>query len=217
MSNIQNQELFQISEIEINGTLTKTINARDLHSFLESKQDFSTWIKNRIAKYDFIENQDFKLIHKKMEQVSGAKYMIEYAITIDMAKELSMVENSEQGRLARRYFIECEKKLKEVKQEPPKPVEPLPQAGSFEDKFRMLCLLVDRTSLSPIAKETLLVTTGESILGIPIPYRPVIERKMYSAKEIGDKLGISSNRVGRIANRYNLKTDKYGQFYRTVP
>ena len=54
MSNIQNQGLFQISEIEINGTLTKTVNARDLHSFLESKQDFSTWIKNRIEKYDFI-------------------------------------------------------------------------------------------------------------------------------------------------------------------
>ena len=110
---VQNQELFQISETEINGTLTKTVNARDLHSFLESKQDFSTWIKSRIAKYDFIENQDFKLLHKKMEQVSGAKHMIEYAITIDMAKELSMVENNEQGRLARRYFIECEKQLKE--------------------------------------------------------------------------------------------------------
>ena len=101
---VQNQELFQISETEINGTLTKTVNARDLHSFLESKQDFSTWIKSRIAKYDFIENQDFKLLHKKMEQVSGAKHMIEYAITIDMAKELSMVENNEQGRLARHYL-----------------------------------------------------------------------------------------------------------------
>ena len=68
---IQNQELIQISETEINGVKVQTVNARDLHAFLESKQDFSTWIKNRIAKYDFIENQDFKLIHKKMEQVSG--------------------------------------------------------------------------------------------------------------------------------------------------
>ena len=43
--------------------------------------------------------------------------MSEYAITLDMAKELSMVENNEQGRLARRYFIECEKRLKETKQD----------------------------------------------------------------------------------------------------
>ena len=208
---LQNQDLIQISKTEINGILTKTVNARELHSFLDSKQDFSTWIKNRIAKYDFIENQDFVRFHKKMEANNAT--MIEYFVTLDMAKELSMVENNEQGRLARRYFIQCEKKLKEVRQEPPKPIEPPPQAGSFEDKFRMLCLLVDRTSLSSIAKETLLVTTSESILGIPIPYRPAIERKTYSAKEIGDKLGISANRVGRIANRYNLKTDKYGQFY----
>ena len=61
----QNQELIQISETEINGVLTKTVNARDLHSFLESKQDFSTWIKNRIVKYDFIENQDLIVFHKK--------------------------------------------------------------------------------------------------------------------------------------------------------
>ena len=114
MSNIQNQELFQISETEINGTLTKTVNARDLHSFLESKQDFSTWIKNRIAKYDFIENQDFIKVHKKMELSATGQNAIEYHITLDMAKELSMVENNEQGRLARRYFIECEKKLREV-------------------------------------------------------------------------------------------------------
>ena len=84
MSNIQNQELFQISETEINGTLTKTVNARDLHSFLESKQDFSTWIKNRIEKYDFIENQDFCSFHKKMEREIGGTVRIEYAVSLDM-------------------------------------------------------------------------------------------------------------------------------------
>ena len=109
----QTQELVQISETEINGILTKTVNARELHSFLESKQDFSTWIKNRIVKYDFIENQDFIKIHKKMELSATGQNAIEYHITLDMAKELSMVENNEQGKLARRYFIECEKRLRE--------------------------------------------------------------------------------------------------------
>ena len=213
MSNIQNQELFQISETEINGTLTKTVNARDLHSFLESKHDFSTWIKNRIEKYDFIENQDFCAFHKKMEQVSGAKYMIEYAVTVDMAKELSMVENNEQGRLARRYFIECEKKLKEVRQEPPKPVEPPPSPGSAEDKIRAIKFVIDEMKLSTVAKQCLLLTTAETVTGVPIPYRPAIERKTYSAKEIGEMLGVSGNKIGRIANSHNLKIDKYGQFY----
>ena len=114
MSNIQNQELFQIFETEVNGILIKTVNARDLHSFLESKQDFSTWIKNRIEKYDFIENQDFCSFHKKMEREIGGTVRIEYAVSLDMAKELSMVENNEQGRLARRYFIECSNKADKV-------------------------------------------------------------------------------------------------------
>ena len=114
MSNIQNQELFQIFETEVNGILIKTVNARELHSFLESKQDFSTWIKNRIVKYDFIENQDFIKVHKKMELSATGQNAIEYHITLDMAKELSMVENNEQGRLARRYFIECSNRADKV-------------------------------------------------------------------------------------------------------
>lgn len=88
----------------------RVVNARDLHSFLESRQDFSDWIKKRIAKYDFVENVDFLVFHKKMENPQGGRSAIEYALTLDMAKELSMVENNDKGRQARRYFIECERK-----------------------------------------------------------------------------------------------------------
>ena len=92
----------------------KAVNARDLHAFLESKQDFSTWIKNRIEKYDFVENVDYVLLHNFVEQVSGTKHRIDYALTIDAAKELSMVEGNEKGKQARKYFIACEQKLKEI-------------------------------------------------------------------------------------------------------
>jgi anti-repressor protein len=92
----------------------ETVNARDLHYFLESKQDFSTWIKGRIEKYDFKEDVDFALFHNSVEQVSGTKYRIDYHITIDMAKELSMVENNEKGKEARRYFIEVEKRARQI-------------------------------------------------------------------------------------------------------
>ena len=114
------------------------------------------------------------------------------------------------------YQKECYKALfefwnKPKGQEPFKPVEPPPQAGSFEDKFRAFKFLADSTSLSPIAKETLFITTVEENLGLKIPYRPVIERKAYSAKEIGDKLGISANMVGRIANDHGLKTEEFGR------
>lgn len=100
-------ELIKITEQ--NGK--KAVSARELHSFLESKQDFSTWIKARIEKYGFVENQDFELFHKFVEQVSGGKHLIEYALTMDCAKEISMVEGNEKGKQARRYFIDCEKTL----------------------------------------------------------------------------------------------------------
>ena len=90
----------------------QTVSARELHEFIQSKQDFSTWIKARIDKYGFIENQDFIRIHKKMEANNAT--IIEYAITIDVAKELSMVEANDNGREARRYFIKCEKAALEI-------------------------------------------------------------------------------------------------------
>ena len=102
-------ELIPLQPQTIDGNAVETVNARELHTFLESKQDFSTWIKNRIADYDFVENQDFVRFHKKMEANNAT--LIEYAISLDMAKELSMVERNEQGKQARKYFIECEKRL----------------------------------------------------------------------------------------------------------
>lgn len=102
-------ELIKISEY--NGK--RAVNARELHQFLESKQDFSTWIKARIEKYGFAEKQDFEVFNNFMENPQGGRPSIEYALSVDMAKELSMVENNEKGRLARKYFIECEKIARE--------------------------------------------------------------------------------------------------------
>ena len=102
-------EIVKVTVEKVGGTSVKTVNARDLHEYLESRSDFSTWIKGRIDKYCFEEGSDYICLHKKMEANNAT--MIEYHITFDMAKELSMVENNEKGRMARRYFIECEKKL----------------------------------------------------------------------------------------------------------
>ena len=58
-------ELIALNQSSINGEVQQTVNARELHAFLQSKQDFSTWIKNRVEQYDFVENQDFIKLHKK--------------------------------------------------------------------------------------------------------------------------------------------------------
>ncbi len=108
-------QLIPLHSQTIDGNAVETVSARTLHEFLESKQAFSDWIKNRIEQYDFVENQDFIKLHKKMELSKTGQMGIEYHITLDMAKELSMVERNEKGKQARKYFIECEKKLTQPK------------------------------------------------------------------------------------------------------
>lgn len=92
----------------------KAVSARLLHSFLESKQQFADWIKNRIEQCDLIENQDFEVFQNFMKNPNGGRPLTEYALTIDSAKEISMMEGNEKGKQARRYFIACEHKLKEL-------------------------------------------------------------------------------------------------------
>lgn len=93
----------------------QVVNARELWKALGSKQDFSTWAKKRLREVDAVENQDYCLLHKKMEQVSGAKYLTEYILTMDAAKEMAMLERNDMGKMIRRYFIEAEKRYREMK------------------------------------------------------------------------------------------------------
>lgn len=93
----------------------RVVNARELHEFLESKQEFTNWIKGRIEKYEFVEGEDFSSFDKNIKRDSGGgTRRIDYLITIDMAKELCMVEHNQKGRQARKYFIACEKRLKDT-------------------------------------------------------------------------------------------------------
>ncbi|EOI4543322.1 antA/AntB antirepressor family protein [Campylobacter jejuni] len=95
------------------GAEINSANAREIFQFLNSEQEYANWIKNRISHYNFIENQDYviELVYTK------GRPRKEYYVTLDMAKELCMIENNEKGRQARRYFIECEKRLKNLEQE----------------------------------------------------------------------------------------------------
>lgn len=91
----------------------KAVSARELHAFLEVKSNFAEWISRRIKEYSFIENQDFVSLFENSKKPKGGRPTIDYALTLEMAKELSMVEKNEKGRQARLYFIECEKRVME--------------------------------------------------------------------------------------------------------
>ncbi len=99
----------------------RLIDARELHGALQSKRQFANWIKQRIEHYKFKENQDFftfnKFVKRDQNDNLGNKSK-EYYITIDMAKELCMIENNEIGRKIRKYFIEIEKRYRTIIESP---------------------------------------------------------------------------------------------------
>lgn len=90
----------------------QAVNARELHEKLGNKKQFANWIQLRIEQYGFLENQDFEVFNQKVKNSNGGRSRIEYALSLDMAKELCMVENNEKGRMIRKYFIEVEKKAR---------------------------------------------------------------------------------------------------------
>lgn len=95
-------QLIKISESE-NG---RAVSARELHMFLEVETPFRKWI-DRMFEYGFEEDQDYIRVDKNVRG-SQAK---EYALTLDCAKEISMLQRSDKGKQARKYFIECERRL----------------------------------------------------------------------------------------------------------
>ena len=102
----------ELISLQPHATLTQAVNARELHTFLEVQTRFNDWIAARITDYAFVENQDYVRFTENSVKPQGGRPSIGYFISLDMAKELSMVERNEQGKEARRYFIECEKRLK---------------------------------------------------------------------------------------------------------
>lgn len=109
-------ELIKVRKCEISGSEVNAVDARELHQFLGVGKDFTNWIKDRISKYGFAEKTDFEVFASFGENPLGGRPVSTYVISMEMAKELAMVEKTPKGREARRYFIDCEKKLRE--QEP---------------------------------------------------------------------------------------------------
>lgn len=110
-------ELIPVQPKEVDGQQINTVNARELHAFLGVGKKFTDWAKDRIEQFGFVEGQDFVVVEDLSAPTSGsskarAQKITEYHLTLDMAKELSMVERNEKGKQARQYFIECERRAK---------------------------------------------------------------------------------------------------------
>ena len=101
-------ELIQVSKECIgNQSSVNAVNARELHAKLEVRTRFNDWIRRAIDRYGFEENIDYSKLSNANPSIG-----VEVIVTLDMAKELCMLDDSDKGKQFRRYFIECEKQVK---------------------------------------------------------------------------------------------------------
>lgn len=136
-------QLIPVFDGTINNEPTLLCNARDLHDFLGVGKVFAAWITLRIKDYEFVENQDYIVTLSKTGKRQNVRCK-DYHLTLDTAKELAMVERNEKGRQIRRYFIECEKQLRQqqIQLQLPPAREPLLHTITLtDDELCDLCWL----------------------------------------------------------------------------
>lgn len=206
---------------------TQLCNARDLHAFLGVRKDFSNWIKDRIAKYEFVEREDY-LLAKFGEQVphQGGRRTVqkfEYHLTLDMAKELAMVENNEQGRKVRRYFIQAENELRSHLRDMAQHVLPLPGVTSrardglkFKDALVLqvhsrntMRSLLDSTNDAERYNLHCLLRQVNDLLGIPTQSLDDIEDSELDLSLGADKLG--EQLLEKILGKHGLSSSGKGE------
>ena len=104
--------IITITKNEIGNAELNSVNARDIHNYLQVNSKFADWIKRAISKYDFKENIDYTVLKNEKKLNDGVcRPFTDYIVTMDMAKELAMLENNPKGKETRKYFINCEKEL----------------------------------------------------------------------------------------------------------
>ena len=118
-------ELIKITKDD-NGN--SVVSGRDLHDFLEVQTKYLDWF-NRMIEYGFTENVDFSTINELSQKKEGSRFVkrniVNHALTLDMAKEISMIQRTEKGKQARQYFIAVEKEFKKQYKLPQTPEEKL--------------------------------------------------------------------------------------------
>ena len=105
----------ELIKIKTNENGEQLVSGRELHEFLEVGTKYTQWF-DEMTKYGFVENVDYSTLNELSEKKEGSRFVkrtiINHAMTLDMAKEISMIQRTEKGKQARLYFIEVEKQYK---------------------------------------------------------------------------------------------------------
>lgn len=163
---------------------------------------------------DFVKNEtpknrgtlDPKGVHKMYTPTNGGMQHLTYINEPNLYRVIFRSNKAEARQFQDWVFNEVLPTIRKTGSYNTKPTE-----LTAKEKVECLNILMSTFGdvLSKEAKETILVTASENLLGLDLGYRPQVQ-KTYTATQIGEQLGISANKVGKLTNTHNLKTGKYG-------
>ena len=193
---VNQSENFKVVEI-IEHDGKQAVDARILHEYLGVKKTFSSWIKMQIERCDLLEGVDYEALTQKVSCSNGVGYSQSriYILSLDAAKEISMMSQCEKGKLARRYFIEVEKAARAKYEE-----QQLDKKASeaFDIKLKWLNFLPGYLNLSDVSKLAMAKKIAEP-LGLPVPeYVSAPNGAKHSATEL-----LKTHGVDMSARRFN--------------
>lgn len=185
----------------------KVVEARELHDFLNVKTEFAKWFDRRVEKYGFEEGIDFS---SYLEKSSGGRPSKEYILTLDMGKELGMVEENEQGKQIRKYFIEVEKRARKIVNT----VSDISGKQFALESTKLLMPLMDELNISPEAKMTTIKQIYDEA-GIPLPFHVQLPDNLLTCTDIAKRIGLYSKSgkphiqaIGAIINDLDIKPNE---------
>jgi phage anti-repressor protein len=209
--------LIPISSATISGEPVPTVDARDLHEFLEAGKMFAHWIKDRIAKYGFVDGRDYTTeVVEPLASSGNRGARIAYHLTLDMAKELAMVERNDAGKRARLYFIECERRAKAAAAQQPAEsmasvlADPRKAVAALLDYAQKLVALEDRVAdMAPkvAALETLYADHRRETLREVLRKFPGVNLVAAPAALAGRGYLFADGRDRRGGTRYRVRAE----------
>lgn len=192
-------ELIKITEHNGN----QAVSARDLHKFLEITERFSSWFE-RMLQYGFVENQDFTSAKSFTLVNNGAQREIDdYALTLDCAKEISMIQRSKKGKEAREYFIECEKQLRSGKFALPTTYKEALQSLLIEVEAKERLQAQNELQAKELEKQAPKVAYYDEVL---------TSQSTYNANQIAKELGMSAITLNKKLHELKVQYKQGGQW-----
>nr|DAK73052.1 MAG TPA: antirepressor protein [Caudoviricetes sp.] len=189
-------ELIKITEYNGN----QAVSARDLHKFLEITERFSNWFE-RMLQYGFVENIDYQGC--EFFNTLANQTLTDYALTLDCAKEISMIQRSKKGKEAREYFIECEKQLRSGKFALPTTYKEALQSLLIEVEAKERLQAQNELQAKELEKQAPKVAYYDEVL---------TSQSTYNANQIAKELGMSAVTLNKKLHELKVQYKQGGQW-----